>query len=84
MQELVSKNCVQSLKKSGAPIIIVAAVKEAEAIANACKDIGINVSAFCDSEKRKSKESFCSLEVVHTPSLPDRFSKARFLFHRIV
>ena len=79
MLEQVKKNCIQSLKKPGLPIIIVAAVKEAEAIAHACKDVGINVSAFCDSEKRKSQESFCNLEVVHTPSLPKRFSKARFL-----
>jgi len=53
MQQKVNKNCNQSLKQTGAPIIIAAAVKESEAIANACRDIGINVSAFCDSEKRK-------------------------------
>ena len=38
-------------------IIIVAAVRESEAIANSCRDLGINVKAFCDSE-RKSLKSF--------------------------
>ena len=52
MERTVKYNCIESLKKNGDPIIIVAAVREAEAIAYACKDLGINVSAFCDTEKR--------------------------------
>ncbi len=79
MEKIVNKTCIKNLKKSGAPIIIVAAVKDAEAIAYACKDFGIKVEAFCDSEKRKSQEKFCGLEVIHTPTLPKRFPKARFL-----
>ena len=79
MIELVKKNCIEDLKLDGSPIIIVAVVKEAEAIAKACAEKGIKVSAFCDSEKRKSGNSFCNLEIIHTPSLPSRFPKARFL-----
>ena len=79
MEQIVNQNCINSLKKPGAPIIIVAAVKEAEAIAYACKDFGIKIEAFCDSEKRKSLEDFCGLKVIHTPTLPEKFSKARFL-----
>ncbi len=79
MEKIVNKTCIDNLKKSGAPIVIVAAVKEAEAIAYACKDFGIKVEAFCDSEKRKSQDKFCGLEVIHTPTLPKRFPKARFL-----
>ena len=79
MEQIVNQNCINSLKKPGAPIIIVAAVKEAEAIAYACKDFGIKIEAFCDSEKRKSQEDFCGLKVIHTPTLPEKFSKARFL-----
>ena len=65
-------NCIESLKKAGDPIIIVAAVHESEAVANACLDNGITVEAFCDSEIRKSEELFCGLEVIHTPTLPQR------------
>ena len=79
MQDKINRHCIQSLKKPGAPVIIVAAVKEAEAIAYACKDNGIDVKAFCDSEKRKSLSLFCGLEVIHTPTLPQKFPKARFL-----
>ena len=79
MKELVNKNCIESLQKPGAPIIIVAAVKEAEAIAYACKDFNINVLAFCDSEKRKSDETFCGFKVIHTPTLPKKYSNARFI-----
>ena len=79
MDKLVKYNCLQDLKKVGSPIIIVAAVHESEAVANACKDAGIIVSAFCDSIKGKSQNLFCGLEVIHTPTLPDRFQKARFI-----
>ena len=80
MEKKVKYNCLQSLKEAGSPIIIVAAVLEAETIVNACRNTGIVVSAFCDSEKRKSQDLFCGLEVIHTPTLPERFSKARFIF----
>ena len=79
MDKLLKYNCIQELKKSGSPIIIVAAVHESEAVANACKDMGIEVLAFCDSIKGKSQNFFCGLEVIHTPTLPDRFQKARFI-----
>ena len=66
MERTVKYNCIESLKKNGDPIIIVAAVREAEAIAYACKDLGINVSAFCDTEKRKTFDKFCDLEVLQS------------------
>ena len=79
MEKRVKYNCLQSLREAGAPVIIVAAVQESEAIANACRDAGIDVSAFCDSEKRKSQNLFSGLEVIHTPTMPERFPKARFI-----
>ena len=79
MEDKVKYNCIESLKKAGDPIIIVAAVHESEAVASACLDNGITVEAFCDSEKRKSEELFCGLEVIHTPTLPQRYPKARFI-----
>lgn len=79
MPKKIKYSSLQSLKEPGTPIVIVALVEEAEAIANACRDSGIFVSAFCDNEKRKSSNLFCGLEVIHTPALPKRFPKARFL-----
>ena len=79
MDKQVKYNCISNLKAEGSPIIIVAAVHESEAILNACKEKGIKVSAFCDSIKEKSYKTFCDLEVIHTPSLPERFSRARFI-----
>ena len=58
MIELVKKNCIEDLKLDGSPIIIVAVVKEAEAIAKACAEKGIKVSAFCDSEKENLEIHF--------------------------
>ena len=75
----VKYSCLQALRETGAPVIIVAAVHESEGIANACRDAGIDVSAFCDSEKRNIKRNYCGIEVIHTPNLPERFSKARFI-----
>jgi len=79
MDRQVKYDCLNNLKENGNPIIIVAAVHESEAILNACKEKGIQVAGFCDSIKEKSLKTFCGLEVIHTPSLPDRFSKARFI-----
>jgi organic radical activating enzyme len=79
MKGKLKYNCIESLKKADAPIIIVVTVDEAEAVANACRDNGITVEAFCDSEKRKSEELFCGLEVIHTPTLPQRYPNARFI-----
>ena len=79
MEKKVKFNCIQSLKEAGAPVIIVTLPEEAEAIANACRDNGIAVAAFCDNETRKLQKSYCGLEVVHTPTLPQRFPKARLI-----
>jgi molybdenum cofactor biosynthesis enzyme MoaA len=67
------------LKKTNDPIIIYALVDEAEAIANACRENGISVAAFCDNESRKTKKSYWGLEVIFTPDLPKRFPKANFI-----
>ncbi len=79
MQELVSYKSIENLRKPGKPIIIVAAVREAEAIANACTDNKIKVEAFCDTEKRKTGKKLCNLDVIHTPELPTKFPEARFI-----
>ena len=83
----VKNSCITSLKEEGAPIIIVGAVQESEAVANACSEIGIVISAICDSEPtnehnhnyRMKIEQICGLEVIHTPNLPKRFPKVRFI-----
>ena len=70
---------IEFLKKTNDPIIIYALVDEAEAIANACKENGISVAAFCDNESRKTKKPYWGLEVIFTPDLPKRFPKANFI-----
>ena len=79
MVKQLNKDCVNILKQNGHPVIIVAAVGEAEAIINSCEEKGIKVSAVCDNIKEKSLTKFCGLEVVHTPSLPEKFPKARLI-----
>lgn len=79
MQKLVRKNCLESLKKPGAPIIIATLPEEAEAVYNACKDNNINVEAFCDNELRRVEKGYCGLEVIHTPNLANRYPKARIV-----
>lgn len=76
---VVKYDIINSLKKPGNPIIIYALPQEAEAIFYACKNEGINVSAFCDNEKRKSNKKYCDLDVIYTPELPQKFPKARVI-----
>ena len=75
----VKYNCEQQLRLKGSPVIIVAAVHEAEAVANACAERNIIVSGICDSEKRKSEKPFNGLKVYHTPDLPKNFLKLDLL-----
>ena len=70
---------IESLKKTSNPNVIYSLTEEAEAIANACRETGITVTAFCDNEIRKTKKAHCGLEVVYTPDLPKRFPKANFI-----
>lgn len=78
-------NCLEDLKKNGAPIIIVAATQEIEGLINACNENGIKVDALCDNETRKTYNRIKDLEVLHTPSLPKKFPNARLIiaYHNI-
>lgn len=73
------QNDIDYLKLTKDPIIIYALVDEAEAIANSCKENGINITAFCDNESRKTEKPYWGLEVIFTPDLPKRFPKANFI-----
>ena len=79
MSEKLKYNSIQELKGVSLPVIIVAAVGESEAVLNACKNNQIDVTAFCDSIKGKSENLFCGIPVIHTPSLPESFPKAKFI-----
>ena len=85
MNKIIKHNCIQSLKENGAPIILVTLPEEAEAMVYACQDNGIPIAAVCDNETRKTNKNFFGLEVIHTPSLPKRFPKARLIiaYHNI-
>ena len=73
------ESSIDGLKNTKDPIIIYALTDEAEAIANACKEKGIQVTAFCDNEIRKTKKKYWGLEVIFTPNLPTKFPKAKFI-----
>tara|TARA_X000000950_G_scaffold216684_1_gene260779 strand:- start:5928 stop:7160 length:1233 start_codon:yes stop_codon:yes gene_type:complete len=79
MKRDVEFSCIEPLKATKNPVIVYSLTEEAEAIANACRDNGISVTAFCDNEIRKTKNPHCNLEVIYTPDLPKRFPKASFV-----
>ena len=70
-------NCLEELKKPGAPIVIVAVTQEIEAIINSCTENGIKVSGLCDNETRKVNKLIKGMNVIHTGNLPEKFPKAR-------
>ena len=79
MKRNVIFESIEALKASKDPIIIYSLTEESEAVANACRDNGIKVTAFCDNETRKTNKLFCGHEVIYTPDLPKRFKKAIFI-----
>ena len=66
MERNVKYDCIKDLKSSNDPVIIYALTEESEAIAKACEDNGIKVTAFCDNEIRKTKDLFCDHKVFYT------------------
>jgi len=79
MDKRIKYKDLNDLKKHDQPVIIFKVVREAEAILNACREMGIVVTAFCDYEKRNTVKNFCGLEVIHTPDLPGQFKNARII-----
>ena len=65
MDKIVKYNSISFLKKTSDPIIVVAAVDEAEAIIKACEELKIKISGVCDSEKRKSEKPLAEIKVFH-------------------
>ncbi len=79
MDRIVKIAEIETLKKSRNPVIVYSLTEESEAIANSCRDHGVNVVAFCDNEIRKSKNLYAGLDVIYTPDLPKKFPEADFL-----
>jgi len=79
MRRNVKYSCIEALKTSSDPVIVYALTEESEAIAKACKDNGIKITAFSDNEVRKTKDLFCGEKVIYTADLPKRFKKAKFV-----
>ena len=64
MKRNVKYSCIEDLRNTNDPVIVYALTEESEAIAYACKDNGIKITAFCDNEIRKTKDLFCGHKVV--------------------
>ena len=79
MFRTVKFESITQLKKNKNPLIIFALTEESEAIAFACKENGINVSAFCDNEIRKTGKKLHDIEIIYTPDLPEKYPNASFL-----
>jgi organic radical activating enzyme len=79
MFRTVKFESITQLKKNKNPLIIFALTEESEALAFACKENGINVSAFCDNEIRKTGKKLHDIEIIYTPDLPKKYPNASFL-----
>lgn len=72
-------NLTELLKKTDLPIIIFGAAVAGEAVFHACREAGIEITAFCDNNREKTDGKCCGLEIIHRPALRDRFPDAVFL-----
>lgn len=79
MDRTVKFDSIKQLKENKKPLVIFALTEEAEAIAFACKENGINVSAFCDNEIRKTGKKLHEIDIIYTPDLPKKFPEASFI-----
>jgi len=79
MERSVKFECIKELQQDKKPLIIFALTEEAEAVAFACKENGINVAAFCDNEIRKTGKKLHDIEIIYTPDLPTKYPNANFI-----
>ena len=79
MDNRIEYKNLEKLKEPGSPVIIFKTVRESEAIVNACLEMGIIVSGFCDFEKRNTEKKFCGHEVIHMPDMPKYYPKAKII-----
>jgi organic radical activating enzyme len=70
---------LETIRRSGLPVIIFGAGIVSEALFYACRDAGIRVECFCDNNINKTHSRKCDLEIVHTPNLKSRYEDAVFL-----
>ena len=70
---------IDRLKAGTSPVIIVGVGVVGEVLFHACEDAGIAVAAFCDNNVNKCDQPLLDLEVIHTPTLKQRFEDATFL-----
>lgn len=75
---IINKNLIK-LKETSLPILIFKINRESEPILNACREMGIIVSGFCDFEKRNTDNKFCGLEVFHMPDMPKYYPNANII-----
>jgi len=70
---------IAEIKAQGLPVIIFGADVVGEVIYHACRDAGIDVTAFCDNNKNKIDRPWCGLEIIHAPEVPKRYDDAIFM-----
>ena len=75
MDKRINYKNLEDLKQSGSPIIIFKVVREAEAIANACHDMGIAVVGLVISKKDIPKKNFVVLRLSTCQICPNVFQK---------
>ena len=72
-------HAIETIQRSGQPIVIFGAGVVGEVILSACTAQGLSVACFCDNNINKTKSLFCDTRVVHTSALKSEYSQANII-----
>ena len=73
-QELITK-----LNEISLPIVIYGAGVAGQALLLACKEVGIQINAFCDNNIKKKDKVLLGVKIIHTSEIKKKYDEASWL-----
>lgn len=76
---MFKEDIIREIKDRQLPVIICGAGIVGKTLLSLCKNEGIAVECFCDSNKKVVQSNFCDMEVIYTPDFKKKYRDAIFL-----
>lgn len=79
LSSLTVETIQTEIANNGLPVVIFGASMAGEVIFYQCKELGIEVLAFCDNNINKTGRDYCGIPVIHTKELVAEYSKVNLI-----
>ncbi|MBI5079289.1 hypothetical protein HZB06_01260 [Candidatus Wolfebacteria bacterium] len=75
----MANSLFSEIRSKKLPVVIAGAGIVGKILLSFCRNKGINVECFCDSNKKVAGSKFCGLDVIYTPDLKAKYKNAVIL-----